>query len=138
MTDKKLIRLGSILASIHALTTLLVISAIVVIVSLNPIFQTEAHLRRTILRHTPMGSSMEDVRAFIDSSDNWELGIWNNERGYVLDKSLPPSQFEEHIVGEKYISAWGQEFIWMGISMYWAFDENGELIEVAPHRYRIF
>jgi len=99
-------------------------------------------IRNQILSITPLGTSIEDVIAIIENSDDFghmhvdfERGLYRPPTGiYGLPSWI--GQPARH-VGEMYVSAhigsyraWYRWFHITGKSIIWGFDEDGALVEV--------
>ena len=104
---------------------------------INPLLRTEAGIRRYVLRNIPIGSSMEYSLDVINYK-MWDLRIINENWGVVLHPTLnfpmrktPSNRFP--VIGEQHIRVHlgGYFFILRAdVTAYFAFDENGKLIDV--------
>lgn len=115
----------------------------------NPMRRPHAMAKNYVLRLTPIGTDMEDVISIVDGHRNWSMGFVNYERGFAHPSppiGRPPSEGWDWIyfVGDKSItvragsywpaalnlptpSAWLMRTV---VSIFWAFDEDGKLIEI--------
>ena len=104
----------------------LALSILILVTILNPLRRSEEHIRRSMLEDTPIGTSIEDVIDIIENKEKWEIIYVSYEHGYFR---RGPS------VGEKSIRAligdYGFLFLKTSVSVYWGFDEDSKLIEIA-------
>lgn len=110
----------------------------------NPLRKSEDKIRENILRLTPIGTNMEDVITIIQGDKKFGNVNISNEWGVVYDKRLGRpthyANFSEEladnfeIIGEKCINVsvghYSSLFAEIFVRAWWAFDENGELIDV--------
>ena len=97
----------------------------------NPLLKSSRAIRADILRLTPIGMSMDEVRTIIEINYNWRIRTGSSERGYVNPHNPP----ETRVVGEKHITAdLGRGFLLI-VSSSWGFDKNGKLIDVYVEKY---
>ena len=98
-----------------------------------PLMNTEAGIRRHLLRITPIGTSVEDVISVLERRRGWGwvIGAKRNQ-GVVLDRGIPLGgalSAATTVVGEQSIRVYlGRAVAYVGA--FYAFDENGELIEI--------
>ena len=108
----------------------------------NPLRQSAEQIREDILELTPIGMSMDEaVEALttIGNERNWGHVSVNHGRGVLYDELGFPSRPEDRalnrrtIIGEHSIRAsigGYQNFFRTFVVVWWAFDENAELIEI--------
>jgi uncharacterized SAM-binding protein YcdF (DUF218 family) len=106
-----------------------VISMIIVVPFINnPLQKSPNRIRDDILKITPVGLSMDEVRTVI-GEQNWRVAEGSSEHGY-RNHNHPAGQR----VGVKYIGAdVGKSrflFFFQTVRVYWGFDENDKLIDV--------
>ena len=112
---------------------------------INPIQRPNRMLRNYILKITPLGTSMDDVIELINSSDDWGSA---HVRDFGLDPKYPTGPRRTHLeiprIGEKTVStnigsyhSLRDVFFLMrvGVSVFWVFDSDNNLIEV--HIWRV-
>jgi len=100
-------------------------------------------VRNHILRHTPLGTSIEDAVEIIENMDNWGQPRVNLNRGFLPRWHLPEwpacPYTGSRVIGEKSIfvrmddyRAWYRLFFIAPtrVMIYWGFDGDGNLIEV--------
>jgi hypothetical protein len=112
-----------------------IILASIITQFVNPLRRSGDRIRNDILKVTPVGMNMDEVRKVI-AKENWRMTGGSSERGYTDHRHSPPRQ----PVGEKYICAdIGQISYFIILSctvrIYWGFDENGKLIDVYVVKY---
>jgi hypothetical protein len=102
---------------------------------LNPLRRSEKSIRRSMLKLTPVGTSMKDVIGVIESNENWDYHIQDN--GYIFARGTPyrgsPINTKS-VVGVKSIVVYiGQyrAFFLTDVSVFYAFDEDSKLIDIA-------
>lgn len=105
----------------------------------NPLRRPEEQIKAYILELTPIGTSMEDVTIIIDNNKKWEAPRIFYESGVSYADLGYPSKPDDialgktTIIGEKSIrTVIGryQNFFQVVVDVLWAFDENGDLIDV--------
>jgi len=111
------------------LIILSLIFLLVVIVMLNPLRRSQEAIKRSILKQTPISSSMEEVIEVIERKE-WDVryGDIDYNRGYTDRDTY-------EVVGVKSIRACigsYSDFILFTtyVSVFWGFDEEGKLIDV--------
>ena len=118
-----------------------VIAVLYVAVNSNPLRRSEEQIRESMFEHTPMGMTLDDVVSLIDERDDWSLRNVNERIGYSFLMGRPgdPSGGQtDNIIGKKYVAAYigeYQSFFKTTVGVFWAFDENSELIEIAVIKY---
>lgn len=131
------ILLGSFIAVI------IVILVVVMAMIINPLLRTEAGIRRHLLRIAPIGMSMEDVIRIADNNRNWNTIRICEDAGVILHPSLlipmrmSPSDPRFPVVGEKSVRVHlgtTRIILRADVTAFFAFDENGELIEILVRR----
>jgi len=115
-------------AILYTLLATAVVFALVIL--LHPLMKPAALIRADMLRRTPIGTSMEEVVGIVEK--NVERKGWNvyyngvNDRGYVHPDT-------SEVIGTQSIDVYlgsYREFWEVGVSAYWAFDDDGKLIDV--------
>jgi len=131
--------------------TILIFLALTIIIPMitTPMRRPEAMFRNYILRITPIGTNIEEVIQVIEARDDWgvphikyELGIVPERPWIRTPRGLGQPDFPR--IGEMSVSShMGTHFAWyrwfplmeFSVVVYWAFDEDGELIEVFVSRF---
>lgn len=137
-----------IIKRIRVILLLLICLVLVTIIQLlvNPMRRPVSSARNHLLRHTPIGTDMQDVIAFIDSRSDWEIGFICHERGFRHpNPGFIPGQFTDEelrnpiVIGNQSIRVFaGRYLAWYklmflvptDVSIFWGFDEDGKLIEI--------
>jgi len=113
---------------------------VVVITASHPFFRSPKRIMSDTLKLTPMGMHIDDVaeivksRTIVKNVEEWREPTINYESGYVDPfGEVPgwPTTATSHgysIVGHKSIRVYYSAYV--GISIYWGFDEEGKLIDV--------
>ena len=120
----------------------LLISLIVVVVCIliflaNPLLKSEEQVRESILKLTPIGTSMEDVLKVIEINKKWETryvsyvhGISQGDLGKsgssIVKKSIRVMIGKYHFEPNFDIYA----FVERSVTVFWAFNEESKLIEI--------
>jgi len=128
--------------------TFLALTIIIPMVT-TPMRRPETMFRNYILRITPMGTNIEDVIHVIENTDDWggafvcyEFGFSPRDPGHFGPHGLEGIP-ELSRIGEMSVSshmgvhhAWYRWFPLMefSVTVFWAFDEDGKLIEVFISR----
>ena len=100
---------------------------------------SEEEIRESILEFTAIGMSFEDVENVINDNEEWKIRHIS-ERGYAVNNGVPGTYTSyDYRVGEKSIQGWigGYQsgiFFWTDVLVFWAFDENSELIDIAVRK----
>lgn len=124
----------TIICCVLAITLLQLILLLV-----NPMRRSESLATNYILRLTPIGTDMDEVIRIIENHRNWNIARINREQGFAHPRQGGLSiEQGRTIVGEKsirvdmrrYIPFVFFPFMETNVSMFWAFDEDGKLIEV--------
>lgn len=93
---------------------------------MNPLFITEEGIRKSVLKKTPLGTSIEEVRTFIFKK-RWKITQeWNGTFKERDEKNYPyvsGSSFMEATVG-RYIGGY------VNVEAFWGFDDENKLIDV--------
>ena len=98
----------------------------------NPLRQEPEQIKESILEQTPIGMSMDEAVEVLEAfsvDKNWIKMKVNNDRGFYRPGTVSTSM----PVGKKSIEATigkYRNFFETYIYVWWAFDENSELIEV--------
>ena len=98
----------------------------------NPLSKPSEQIRTELLEITPIGASMGEAQVAIrDNSDGW--WIVNVNRRFGVDMSRHGGQVGE-TTGESSIrvnlGGYGFFIFWATVEAEWAFNENGELIDI--------
>jgi hypothetical protein len=120
-----------------------ILALVMVSMMTNPLLRTDKSIRRYLLQITPIGTSMEDVVHAVSDRSNWTIRHIADRHGVGFDPRWPTVPTlswlrEDHIVvGEKSIRIHlGSYRFIMGVDVsgYYAFDENGELMDIFIDR----
>ena len=101
----------------------------------NPIRRPWFVTRNYVLRITPIGTHIDDVRDVVNDTENWHIAVSSNDQGFrrtMLDG-------QSVIIGDKFIRANvrkcnSSNHTIMSASIYWGFDYSGNLLEVYVQR----
>jgi len=116
----------------------------------TPVRRSSTMIRNYIVRITPIGTRIEDVIQVIEDRDDWGVPHINYEFGIAPQR--PWIRIPHGIegipdldrIGEMSVSSnMGTHFAWyrwfplmeFSVVVYWAFDEDGELVEVFVARF---
>jgi len=98
-----------------------------------------AAIRRDLLRITPIGTSMEDVRNILEESGWWYLrinrGNFMERNRLVLSDTARTARSVEIGTQTIGIPSLGRVLLVSHVSVHYAFDENSKLIDIAIGRY---
>jgi hypothetical protein len=121
----------------------LIILIVIVVNLLNPLAKSEEQIRADMLKLTPIGTSIDDVREVIERNRRWKFRYYYPDSGYLLVHGRPRrgSSSTGEYVGVKHmevligtsgvtISTRGIRFN-VAVSVFYAFDENSNLIGIA-------
>ena len=125
---------------------LLVLPYILMLV--NPMRRPEPMVTSYVLRLTPIGTDMEEVIRTVENHRNWRVWWINYDRGFSHPRPHTITPYPEEypfVVGDKSMRVevgrvWPTNtpvlgyFMEMIVSIFWAFDEDGRLIEVYVWR----
>ena len=104
-----------------------IVSATVFVLA-NPLRRSDDHIRGQLLRHTPLGTNMTDVRKFIESK-GWKVDQYREDVGFLDQRTRPNT-----VVGKKHIRAElgaYQDIPWRAyVTVFWGFDEQSRLIDI--------
>ena len=124
-----------------------IILAIIILVVLapiiNPIRRTDEALRRYLLEITPIGTSVEEVISIVSDRKRWTIAEKQDFGVVFLAGDMSPHRGGPS-EGRRVI---GQQAVWVDLGTYYgifevyvsaffAFDENGELIDIFIRRER--
>jgi hypothetical protein len=114
--------------------------------TINPMRRSHERATEYILTLTPIGMSIDETLETLENHSlrNWRIVRVNYERGFMHPRpqDIYPTPYElPHIVGTKSIRVdagpfipaefWGMGMIMeRNVSIFWAFNPEGELIEV--------
>lgn len=151
-SKRRTVRTVSITIGIISLVTFL---AIVAISISNPLRKSNEQIRESILELTPIGTNIEEVIAVIDENELWYKNYKYNksfgkykrfDRGYLIRNDYPQMYYqgfenidEADIVGKETIKAPIGTYINFNyiipfdtsVYVFWAFDENSNLVGIA-------
>jgi len=106
----------------------------------NPLSRTNEQIRADMLELFPIGTSMDDVIQAIENNDDWTIRLINHRHGYSFDRDIPRTDNSGTIIiGEQYIKVYiGQytPFVIIDVSLFFGFDENSMLIDIAVKKER--
>ncbi|MCL2383764.1 MAG: hypothetical protein FWC79_06535 [Oscillospiraceae bacterium] len=138
-----------IVICILIILAILVLGVIMFMMLSNPLRRSEERIREDALQLTPIGLTMEEVIEAIENNSDWTNEHVIYDRGYAIMRAGPAGNHtyfptiyynEDDIV---FIKTVGVKTIRLDIGNYhnplsntivlvhWAFDENGELIDIA-------
>lgn len=119
-----------------AVIFLAILSAVVVAL-LNPLRKSEEQIRADLLKLTPIGTDMQELKNPIKRTGkiDWVREDW----GIVIGPRGPSGGYpldDEELIGEKSMRVYlGDYYVFFPFGIYveafYAFDENGKLIEIA-------
>ena len=117
---------------------LITIVCVVITFSLVPLSKPIGRIRKDLLKLTPIGTSMEEVIASIESNEQWTIRV-KSDNGYIVDRKGNPANLDYlgtyTIIGEKSIRvSLGKYFRGIYVGAYYGFDENLELIDIAVYK----
>lgn len=125
-----------------AVSAVIIISVVVVLS--NPLRSSNESIRTTMLKLTPIGTSMEDVVEVVEGNEKWKIRSVR-DYGYLLVNGIPSFpyfspigeggyDYKHPIIGEKsmrvYLGDYRTIFV-TSVSVFYAFDENSKLIDIA-------
>ena len=101
----------------------------------NPLWKSHEEIKKRLLKITPIGTSMEEAKASVESKlkpkrigDDLESGYKIDDQGYIYNSQLDKSYT---VVGEKSIHFYlGSGGLSSSVGAKYAFDENDKLIEI--------
>lgn len=127
---------------ILAVTILIVMTPII-----NPIRRTDGMVRRYLLNFMPIGTSMENVIRIAEDKNRWMIRVVNDDFGVVIGtrhmnplRGVSPDTGREIIViGQRAVEVHlgtykALGFVRTDVTAFFAFDENGELIDIFIRR----
>jgi hypothetical protein len=91
----------------------------------HSLFRSEASIRASLLRQTPLGSSSSDVRAFVDQQ-GWLVRNYAGSTGFLKQESGRPSE----VVGVTSIEGNLGDFLNRNVTAYWGFDSSNRLMDI--------
>ena len=122
---------------------LIIISMAVIELLSNPLRKPEERIRADLLELIPLGTNLDDVISIVEHHESWRVfGRVHDDVGIIMGPRGPSIGIplaDEVVIGEKAISIHlGQYlaffFIQTDVTVYMAFNENSELIEIAPFK----
>ena len=103
----------------------------------NPMRRPVPVIRNYILRHTPVGTCIEETIEFLENNARWGSPIVSRNTGFLHPSRFvvgPDGRPTAATIGEKQIQNRYRHsvplFLDRTIHILWGFDENGKLIEV--------
>ena len=119
-----------------------------ILMLVNPMRRPEPMVTNYVLRLTPIGTDMEEVIRLVENHRNWNVAWISYDRGFSHPRPhdvTPPPEERPFIVGDKSMKVdmrriWPTNtpvmgyFMEMIVSIFWAFDEDGKLIDVYVWR----
>ena len=102
----------------------------------NPKRRPSPMIRNHILRHTPIGTHIDDVITIIERNERWGTPSINRSSGFFHPRPWDyGARFFELIIGHKHIQARPEMYRILLLParvtrIFWGFDEDGKLIEV--------
>jgi len=114
---------------------------IVLIVLSNPLRESNENIRKSLLKKTPIGTSVSDVISVVEKDPNWKIRYVNSDIGYYVSPAGYPSVATKAdmsgkgvVVGEKsirvYLGRYGLIFETY-VSAFYGFDCDGKLVDIA-------
>tara|TARA_Y100001935_G_C17259712_1_gene485683 strand:- start:559 stop:930 length:372 start_codon:yes stop_codon:yes gene_type:complete len=104
---------------------LLLTSAIFVVYETWPIVQSEAKIRRKMLRMFPIGTDKEVIWEYAIKVDPGKYGPYKRNTGWRRD------YYKDPLVGTSHINASINNIGFIDVSIIWMFDINNKLIDIA-------
>ena len=120
----------------------LTLGGIAISILSNPIRRTENSIRNYLLQMTPVGTSMEDVIYIINGNNQWEVRDIRENEGvavHIREGRRPePTRFvmdysSTVFVGERSVNVHLGSYrvvLITRVTAFYAFDENGELMDI--------
>jgi hypothetical protein len=102
-----------------------VIVAIGVWLFSHSLLRSEASIRTSLLKQTPLGTSSTDVRAFVSKQD-WLVRNYIGSTGFDKQESGKPNE----VVGVTSIEGNLGDFLNMNATAFWGFDSSNRLIDI--------
>jgi hypothetical protein len=102
-----------------------VIVAIAIWMTSYSLFRSEASIRASLIKQTPLGTSSTDVRAFVEKH-GWLVKNYVGNSGFLKQDSGRPSE----VVGVSSIKGNLGDYWLMNITAFWGFDNSNRLIDV--------
>ena len=94
----------------------------------SPLRRSTAVIERRILRATPLGTSFQQVEAYVRHQE-WHVDYASRTTGFLFQEAGQPSE----VVGDQSIRA-HLGYYWaplrVDVTVFWAFDPKGRLIRV--------
>ena len=113
------------------------IGALIMIPMSNPLRKSEGNIRKRLLEITPVDSTMDEV-VEAAKKNGWEVRGINNKSGYGLTNNGRPTAGGNNKVGVQSIKLdIGKYYnpFRVDISVFYGFDEDGKLIDLAVIKY---
>jgi len=117
----------------------IIILVVLLVIWSNPLRRSEERIRERMLLITPIGISVNNVIATIESNE-WEIWYVRNHGFELLEgrPKEPASRETQNIVGEHSIRAsigYYYNFVFQTwVVVFWGFDENFQLIDIAVRK----
>lgn len=121
------------------IAVLAIVIVVVILVLLDPLRKSPERIRADMLKHTPIGMSMDEVIKVINNNDNWEIEFIH-DNGLTMHNGYPRIDsflVNENTVGVKSMSVYigtYNFFFFAGetiVRAYYAFDEDSKLVDIA-------
>ncbi|MDD4493085.1 MAG: hypothetical protein PHV32_01830 [Eubacteriales bacterium] len=125
-----------IIFGLVGLVVLLLVCLLIAILS-NPLRRSEGRIRKDLLKLTPIGTSMEDVLAAIESYEKLDFYFTVNSRSPLPRPKEITSEFMEDFIRKKsmdfYLGKYNGFFtIYVGVR--YSFDEDLNLIDIVVNK----
>jgi len=101
----------------------------------NPMRRPAPMIRNHILRHTPIGTCIEETIKVIEDNENWGTPTVNRSSGFTVEGIGIPDLPIFTVIGYKHIQSRPKIYNVIllherSTRVFWGFDEGGKLIEV--------
>ena len=121
------------LVSLLIVAIMLVWSVTVMIYS--PMRRPASMIRNHVLRHTPIGTYIDDAIEIIESNERWGTPIVNRNTGFMAPGIGVPDRPFHSVIGDQSVQTRPERqnvilFHERSLRIFWGFDENGKLVEV--------
>ena len=122
-----------------------VLMGVVAMMMSNPLRKPPEKIREDLLKLTPIGTSMEEVIGAIRGHKKWRIEYVSDTHGYSVSaydgRPSEPAP-DEKWIGKKSINAYlgsycggiKDYFFEIGVSVYFGFDEDSKLIDIAVRK----
>jgi len=101
----------------------------------NPMRRPASMIRNHILRHTPIGTCIDEVIKVIENNERWGIPSVNRSSGFIVQGVGVPNLRAFTVVGDQSIQTRPEIynvilFHERRTRIFWGFDEDGKLIQV--------